>query len=47
MWVQNLTLSLKDEEILCMFNFKVHRKISESLRDSERRMEKITQSGNL
>jgi hypothetical protein len=37
---------LKDEEILWMFNIKVHRGISESRKDSERRMEKIAQSGN-
>jgi hypothetical protein len=36
----------KDAEILWIFNIKVHRGISESKRDSERRMEKITQSGN-
>jgi hypothetical protein len=41
-----VTLALKDKGILWMFNIKVHRGISESKKDSERRIEKITQSGN-
>jgi hypothetical protein len=43
--VQNLAPASKDEEILWMFNIKVYRKISESKRGSERRMEMITQEG--
>jgi hypothetical protein len=41
-----VTVAFKAEEMLWMFNVKVHRGISESKRDSEKRIEKITQSGN-
>jgi hypothetical protein len=40
--VQNLTVVLKDGEILWMLKIKVHREISES-KYNERRMENITQ----